>query len=535
MTLKKKWGQLDGSVNIGGSMEFYRNRGSAKVGTNMVVTDAVAFNSFKTNTVTETNIRKRTNSFYSTLSLGYHGYLFLDATIRRDISSSLPSKNNSYWYPSLGASFVVSDALELKSKFLDYLKIRASAAEVGNDVDPYQLSLNYGLHSLQPSGTVIGSIFNPANPNADLLPTRTRSIEVGTDMRFLNNRLGLEFTWYTQTSRDQINYVNTPFSSGFATQVINAGTIQNTGVEVLVTGKPVVTKNFTWEVAANAAHNKNTVKSLAESVSFITLSEARWLGISVIAQPNMPYGTMLGYDYQRTPDGQAILDPVTLQPLASDERVPVGKGTWDWTGGLTNTFRYKNISLTAVIDIKTGADLFSMTNLFAVTRGQHKMTLAGRKEWIQSEEARLAAGKPLDEWLASGNAKGYVPQGVVQTGTDASGKPIYSANTKPVDPNTYWPGYYGDDKGIAPPFIYDASYIKMREIVISYTLPSRLSKKISAQGISLSVVSRNPFIIHKNVPNIDPDSNYNNGNGQGLEYGSLPGRRSWGINLNVKF
>jgi TonB-linked SusC/RagA family outer membrane protein len=535
ITMKKQVGSFDGSVNIGGSMEFYRNRGTAKLGTNMVVTDAVAFNSFKTNTVTETNIRKRNNSFYSTLSLGYKGYLFLDATIRRDISSSLPTANNSYWYPSLGTSFIVSDAFDIKSSFLNYLKVRASAAEVGNDTDPYQLNLNYQLNPLQPSNTVIGAIANAANPNPNLKPTRTRSFEAGVDAKFLNNRLGLEFTWYTQNSRDQINLINIPFSGGFATQIINAGNITNTGVEILVTGKPVVTKNFSWDIAANAAHNKNTVKSLAEGVAYITLSDARWLGISVIAEPNMPYGTILGYDYQRAPAGQFILDPITLQPLAGDNRVPVGKGTWDWTGGLTNTFRYKNISLTAVIDIKTGADLFSMTNLFAVTRGQHKMTLAGRKEWIQSEEARLAAGQTLEAWMASGNAKGYVPQGVVQTGTDPDGKPVYTANTKPVDPNVYWPLYYGDDKGIAPPFIYDASYIKMREIVVSYSLPARLSKKINAQSISLSAVSRNPFIIHKKVPNIDPDSNYNNGNGQGLEYGSLPGRRSWGINLNIKF
>ncbi|MDF2192445.1 SusC/RagA family TonB-linked outer membrane protein [Paraflavitalea sp. CAU 1676] len=536
VTMKKSLGHFDGTINVGGSMEFYRNRGSAKAGTNMVVMDAVVFNSFKTNTVTETNIRKRTNSFYSTFGLGYHGYLFLDATIRRDVSSTLPAANNSYWYPSLGASFIVSDAIpHLKTGFLNFFKVRASAAEVGNDTDPYQLSLNYGLNPLQPSSVVIGGIANNANPNAGLRPTRTRSLEAGLDMKFLNNRLGLEFTWYTQNSRDQINYVNIPFSAGFASRVINAGTISNTGVEILVTGKPVVTKNFTWEVAANAAHNKNVVKSLAEGVAFITLSDARWLGISVIAEPNLPYGTMLGYDYQRTPDGQTILDPTTLHPLASDERTSVGKGTWDWTGGLTNTFRYKNVSLTAVIDVKTGADLFSMTNLFAVTRGQHKMTLAGRQEWIQSEEARLAANKTPEEWLASGNAKGYVPQGVVQTGTDPQGKPMYTANTKPVDPNTYWPQYYGDDKGIAAPFIYDATYVKLREIVLSYNLPARLVRKISAQGISLSVVSRNPFIIHKKVPNVDPDSNYNNGNGQGLEYGSLPGRRSWGFNLNIKF
>lgn len=536
MTLRKQVGQLDGSINVGGSMEFYRNRGSVKVGTNMVVMDAIAFNSFKTNTVTETNIRKRTNSFYSTLSLGYRGYAFLDATIRRDISSSLPVNNNSYWYPSLGASFVVSDAVPtMKSKFLNYFKLRASAAEVGNDTDPYQLSLNYQLPPLQPSNVIIGSIANAATPSDNLRPTRTRSFEAGADLKFLDNRLGLEFTWYTQNSRDQINYVNIPFSGGFATQVVNAGTISNTGVEILLTGKPVVTKNFTWDVAVNAAHNKNTVKSLAEGVAYITLSDARWLGISVIAEPNLAYGTMLGYDYQRTADGQIILDPVTLHPLPSEERGPVGKGTWDWTGGLTNTFRYKNLSLTAVMDVKTGADLFSMTNLFAITRGQHKMTLAGRKEWIQSEEERQAAGQTLPDWLASGKAKGYVPQGVVQMGTDASGKPVYQANTTPVDPNIYWPRYYGDDRGIAAPFIYDASYVKLREIVLSWNLPGRWIRKINAQGIALSVVSRNPWIIYKEVPNVDPDSNYNNGNGQGLEYGSLPGRKSWGINLNVKF
>jgi hypothetical protein len=213
----------------------------------------------------------------------------------------------------------------------------------------------------------------------------------------------------------------------------------------------------------------------------------------------------------------------------------LGKGTWDWTGGINNNFRYRSFTLNAIVDVKQGADLFSMTNLFAVIRGQADVTLEGRKEWIQSEEERQAAGKTIAEWTEAGMVKGYVPKGVVQSGVDANGKPVYVDNTKAIDPNIYWSNFYGDNKGVATPFIYDASYIKMREITLSYSLPSMIASKISAQDISIGVVSRNPFIIHKNVPNVDPDSNYNNGNGQGFEYGSLPGRRSWGVNLNIKF
>jgi hypothetical protein len=277
------------------------------------------------------------------------------------------------------------------------------------------------------------------------------------------------------------------------------------------------------------------VKSLSPEVPFLVLSDARWLGLSIIAQPGLPYGSIIGYDYQRTPDGQVILDPINLAPLATDERQVLGKGTWDWTGGIMNTFRYRSLSASFVMDIKSGSDLFSMTNLFAVIRGQEKMTLEGRKEWVKSEEDRQAANKTPAEWLATGNVKGYTPKGVIQTGTDANGKPVYEQNTRQVDPNVYFPQFYSDDKGVAVPFIYDASYVKMREIMVTYELPAKFIRKIKGQSISISLVSRNPFIIHKNVPNVDPDSNYNNGNGQGFEYGSLPGRKSWGVNLNVRF
>ncbi|MFS8081925.1 MAG: hypothetical protein ACMG51_00625, partial [Ginsengibacter sp.] len=526
---------LYGSISIGGSILYINSPSTYKRGEDMLLTDAVTFNSFKKLSIQESAYEKQINSYYASLSTGFKSFLYLDATVRRDASSTLPVKNNTYWYPSVGASLILTDALRIQSKVLTFAKIRASAAQVGNDTDPYQLLLNYGLEAFQPSAGSIGGITNIIIPNPDLKPTRTKSIEFGTDLRFFKDRIGLEFTYYSARSRDQINYIDVPTTTGYAKKILNAGTVSNRGIELLLTGKVIASKNVNWNISFNAAHNKNIVESLADGVSYLTLSDARWLGISIIAKPGLPYGSIIGYDYQRTSDGQIILDPTSLNPLVTEDRTVLGKGTWDWTGGINNTVRYKSFSLNAIVDIKQGADLFSMTNLFAVIRGQEDITLQGRKEWIQSEEERQAAGKSTADWIAAGMVKGYVPKGVVQTGTDPNGKPVYKQNTQAVDPNIYWAGFYGDDKGVATPFIYDASYIKMREITLSYRLPDHISKKINAQEISFGVVSRNPFIIHKNVPNVDPDSNYNNGNGQGFEYGSLPGRRSWGLNLNIKF
>jgi len=174
-----------------------------------------------------------------------------------------------------------------------------------------------------------------------------------------------------------------------------------------------------------------------------------------------------------------------------------------------------------------------MTNLFAAVRGSLNTTLEGREEWIKSEEERLTAGKTFAQWTADGKVRGYVPKGVVKTGTDEN--PIYVENTQAVDPALYWGYVYPSDSGVGKPYVYDATYVKMREITLSYRVPASFSSRLGLKDIQVAVVSRNPFIIYKNVPNVDPDSNYSNGNGQGLEYGSLPTRRSWGFNLNFRF
>jgi len=235
----------------------------------------------------------------------------------------------------------------------------------------------------------------------------------------------------------------------------------------------------------------------------------------------------------RDPDGNVILNSANLLPIIDPKMKVLGKGVFDWTGGVTSRVSYRNFSLNASFDVKYGADLFSMTNLFMHVRGSATATLAGRDEWILSEENRLAAKKTAAEWAAEGKVRGFVPQGVINTGTAAN--PVYTANTRAMDPTLYWTTFATDGSNIATPFVYKATYVKVRDLTFTYTLSQALNKKLGLKASSIGLVARNPFIIYKDVPNVDPDSNYNNSNGQGLEYGSLPTRRGWGFNLNVKF
>lgn len=533
-TATRKWGDIDFTARLGGSVNRRSRVGTIGTYANMIVTDVVSLNSYQDKSIVENNVRRAVNSVFGLVTLGYKNFLFLDATLRRDASSTLPKENNMYTYPSVSGSFVFTDVLKVNRKILSFGKLRASWAEVGTDTDPYMLDIYYALYPYTFNNVQPAQIGGTTLPNTNLKPTRTRSFETGLNLKLFNNRLNFDATYYTSGSRDQINVVPAPATSGYNTQIINAGLVSNKGVELLLSGSPVAGKNFNWNVTANFARNINKVESLAEGIPFLTLSEARWLGVLVAAQPGEQYGAILGFDFQRDPAGNMILNPTNLTPLPSDTRQVMGKSVYDWTGGLMNRFSYKNFSLNAALDVKWGGDIFSMTDLFAVTRGSSAITLPGRDEWIESEKERIAAGKTFAEWRAEGKVRGYVPQGVVRTGTDDNGNPVYTQNTAAVDPTVYWSSFYSDGNGISSPFVHKASYIKAREITLLYRVPNAVSSKLGFKGLTVGVIARNPFILYKDVPNIDPESSYNNSNGQGLEYGSLPSRRGWGINLNIK-
>jgi hypothetical protein len=234
----------------------------------------------------------------------------------------------------------------------------------------------------------------------------------------------------------------------------------------------------------------------------------------------------MGKPLKRTPDGQMLFTTGGL-PVFGEEPVVLGNGTYKWTGGLMNTFSLGSFSLRSLFDVKWGAKIFSMSDMFYHTNGNSKETLEGRDEWYTSEERRMAAGKTTAQWTPTG---GFVGKGVVNVGTEEN--PKYVANTTMVDPQVYWNSFYN---GSPEPFIKDASFIKLREVSISYTLTPNVVAKLPFKSITLSLIGRNLLTLHSGVKNIDPESNYNNGNGQGFEYGSLPSRRNYGINLNLKF
>ncbi|MEJ2884715.1 SusC/RagA family TonB-linked outer membrane protein [Pedobacter sp. GR22-6] len=523
------------SARLGGSINDRIRKGTNSSFSNMIVLDAISATSYLDKVVIPNDIPRQIRSVYGLATVGFKNYLFLDASIRRDQSSTLPERNNTYTYPSLSSSFVFTDAFKFKSDILSFGKLRASVAEVGNDTDPFLLDLYYTLNQLPFNGALNGKVSSKVIPPIDLKPTRTRSYEFGTNLKFFKNRINFDATYYNSDSRDQINIVPAALSSGFPQQLINAGVIANQGIELLLSGSPLSPNSkIKWDMGINFARNVSKIESLSDRVGeYLSLSEARWAGLRVVAKPGEQYGTLMGYDFLRDPNGNVVLNSASLLPIIDPNMKVLGKGVFDWTGGFTSRVSYKNFSLNAAVDVKYGADLFSMTNLFMHSRGSAIATLEGRAEWISSEEQRISEKKTAAQWQTEGRVRGFVPKGVINTGTAAN--PIYTANTRAMDPTLYWQTFATDGSNIATPFVYKATYVKVRELTFTYTLTPAFSSKLGLKGASLGFVARNPFILYKDVPNVDPDSNYNNSNGQGLEYGSLPTRRGWGFNLNVKF
>lgn len=520
----QSFGDFDVNATLGGNIFKVNNKTDVFTGMDQQMKDIVAIMNYAEQSIQQNTYKKQINSLFGSASVGYQHTYYLEATVRRDQSSTLPVNNNVYVYPSFSGSIVFSEFIKNK-QLINYGKVRASWAQVGSDTDPYQLALNYSTAKYSYGGFVIGMINNTTTPNKDLKPTRTNSFELGLEMKFFNGRLGLDFTYYNQLSKDQIIGLASSSTSGYNYRLVNAGEIENKGIELALNGRVLQIKDFAWDAGLNFSKNQNKVKSLVEGMDYFELEKATWCGVSVGAEVGKNYGSIIGKDYKRTEDGQVIINPESGLPISDDKTHTLGNATWDWTGGFYSTFTYKNFRLSAGFDVKVGADLFSMSMRSAYATGKASETLEGREEWYASEEARKAANMTLDEWREAGMCKGLIVDGVIDNGDGT-----YRKNDIAVNPESYWKSA---SENCPAMFIYDNSYVKCREITFGYTFPERwLGKAVKA--LSVSFVARNPFIVWKNIPNIDPDSGYNT-SGLGLEYGSLPSRRSYGLNVNLKF
>ncbi len=512
------------SAYLGGNLMQSRRQGKNILASQISVPGKADLSNFTEVSVNPFDIKREVQSVFGSAELSYKEYLFFTLQARNDWASTLPEANRSFLYPSADLSFVATDAFDITSKTLSFAKVRMAYGQVGRDFIPYQTQLYYNLSGKSLGGYPMGDILGSTIPNPNLKPETKTTFEIGTDVKLFNNRIGLDFTYYNERTTDALIQLPVPETTGYRFASLNAATLTNNGVEILLTARVLEMKNgFNWDLTANYARNRNNVEKLHEQVENYVVSNARWAGVSIVATEGQPFGTIIGAGFLKDENGNRIHNGSNGRPMPTEQPIALGTSLPDWTGGLISSMTFKGIELKAALDIRVGGNIFSMTNMTMHQNGAHLNTLDGRDSWNEFQQERRAtedAGGNPDDVPQDG--RGYIGEGVKENG---------ETNDIAISPADYW-GAIGNN--IPEPFIYDASYVKLRDIGLSYQLPASLLKKTPFTGIKIGIIGRNLVTFSKHTPNIDPESNYNNGNGQGLEYGSLPGRKRYGFNLLIK-
>ncbi len=455
---------------------------------------------------------------FASLTLGYRGFLFLDVTGRRDQASSLPVENNVYYYPSISGSFLFTKLLGTSAPWLSYGKLRANYAEVGNTAPPLSIRDTYS----KPTGFGAVPLFsvNGTKRNQELKSERTKSYEVGMEASFFENRAGFDVSYYRSNSVDQILPVEVSRATGYSFKYVNAGDIQNQGVEVALYGSPVKTGNFSWDVNVNWSRNRNLVKSLGE-IDNLLLGSFQG-GVSINATEGEPYGVIKGDDFIYN-EGQRVVKANGLYKLSDDANNIIGNANPDWIGGVNNVLRYKNLSLSFLVDFRKGGDVFSLDMYYGLATGLYPET-AGINDLgnpVRSPVKRDAEGNVI----ADPSNGGVILPGVKENG---------EVNNIRVDAGNY--GLFGYRRNPAAAFVYDASFVKLREVIFTYSLPQSILDNMGPfKGVDVSLVGRNLWIIHKNTPYTDPEEGISAGNIQGYQGGAYPLTRNLGFNVKVRF
>jgi TonB-linked SusC/RagA family outer membrane protein len=484
---------------VGANRQHNRTNGTNLSGSEFIKPFQYFYGNLKNKSAGVNFAESEVNSLFGSADLSYKNLFFVTLTGRTDWFSNLYKDSNSIdykFYPSVSSSFIYSEAVKMPD-WWSYGKLRAAWGNVGGQLpDPYALVLTYtpvgqGYLGQPLVGTNGGSI-----PNGNLQPYNVKTIEIGGENSFFKNRLSLDVTWYSKTTTNDIADASASIASGYNSTKINIGEISNKGLELQISGIPYKTENFTWNTGFNMGYNQSKVVKISDELKSKTLADNRDGNAFIVLEEGQPFGIIKAYDYKRNASGALVYNPDGT--LIRGELVTAGKGVAPYSLGFTNDFSYKNFRLSVLIDGKFGGSVFSSSNYLGYRLGLHQGTLPGRET------------------------------GIPVSGVNESGAPVnVTANAQ-----DYWRAWA---RGQTSNFVYSSDFVKLRSVSLGYDFPKSMLGKSHIEGVNISFVARNLLSIYSKVPNVDPESNYQNGNEQGLERGGVPVTRSFGVNLNVKF
>ena len=497
----KKFGDVELNAIVGANLRKNQFSSLHLWGDPFIQRDFYSYSNLYTKNAENKFWATEVHSAYYSAEATYKGYLTVGTTGRLDAFSTLPQDNNTIFVPAVTAGFVFSDVLANKG-ILDYGKLRASYASTSNELkDAYKTQIYYALQGNNYNGIPLGS-YDQSLPNGLLKPFVVSEIEVGTDLRFFGGRLNIDAAWFTKKTKNEIMGATLSRSSGYSNGYIASGSTKNSGIELLISGTVIKSRDFIWKPSFNLTKIRNKIVHTTADNSNINLGQGReTLGNLITAYVvGLPGPQVLGYDYKRDAGGSIVVDADGI-PLRTDNLVPLGSVLPTFYGGLTNEFTFKNnLTLSVLIDYNFGNKLISMTSRSSMSSGLAKETLVGREN-------------------------GIVVDGVHEDG---------SKNTDNVDAQTY---YQAISSRITALHVKDGDFIKLRQVALSYTLPVELVQKTKIfKGVQISLAARNLLILHKEAENIDPEESFgSNINYYGIEGRNLPSTRSMGVNLKVNF
>ena len=499
---------IKASINAGGSVLEKRNDAvSSNTGLSMIIPNF--FTLSNTNlpvTSNDPGLSSNVQSLYAFANIGWRDALFLDITGRNDWSSTLPANSRSYFYPSFGLSAVLNDLIPSFPKFISYAKLRASWAEVGNSAPPYMLDRTAAFKA----GGSYGFLrLNSTLPNPNLLPEETRSAELGLDIRFFSGRLGLNVTAYKTNTLNQLFTISMPVGSGEAQYYTNGGNVQNKGIELVLTANPVRTKSFNWEATVNFAVNRSMVLKISDDRPSIVIGNDPYVRQFEVEQ-GKPFGEIYSKGWLRDSIGRVIIGTNGMPKITPGRTVKVANFNPDWTGSISNSFTYKNITLSFLIEHRQGGTIVSMTNAMLDGSGLTERTLQGR-----------------DGGLIFGENFFSKETAVMQDG---------SKNTIPINAETFWEGVGGRSTPVGEAFVSSATNTRLRELTLGYSFPHKMFGNLPVSTVQLSVVARNLFYIYRASPDLDTDFMVGTTpDSEGFQAFAPPTTRSIGVNLKINF